>query len=82
MYAIRSYYDPDGDTVKLQIDYTGDSVSDCESGLVASGTANVQVSCPGLTDGNSYDWQYRAVDSNAAASAWTAYNAATRNNFV
>ena len=69
--------DPDGDTVKLQIDYTGDNVFDCEGSLVASGSTNVQVSCPGLTDGNGYDWQYRAVDSNAAASAWTAYNAAS-----
>jgi len=69
--------DPDGDTVKLQIDYTGDSTSDCESALVASGSTNVQVSCPGLSDGSGYDWQYRAVDSNAAGSAWTAFNAAS-----
>ena len=74
--------DPDGDTVKLQIDYTGDNVFDCEGSLVASGSTNVQVSCPGLTDGNSYDWQYRAVDSNAAASAWTAYNGASPDFIV
>ena len=66
--------DPDADTVKLQIDYNGDSTSDCESALVASGSTNVQVTCAGLTDGNSYDWQYRAVDVNATTSAWTSYN--------
>ncbi|PLY00106.1 MAG: hypothetical protein C0623_07945 [Desulfuromonas sp.] len=65
--------DPDGDTVKLQIDYTGDNASDCESALVASGTNNVQVTCAGLTDGNSYNWQYRAVDSNSAPSAWVSF---------
>jgi predicted CxxxxCH...CXXCH cytochrome family protein len=69
--------DPDADTVKLQIDYTGDNASDCESALVASGSTNIQASCPGLTDGNSYDWQYRAVDSNSAVSAWTAFNIAS-----
>jgi hypothetical protein len=70
-------FDPDADTVKLQIDYTGDLNFDCETALVASGTANVQVSCPGLVDGNSYDWSYRAVDSVGAGSAWTAFNGAT-----
>jgi hypothetical protein len=70
-------FDTDGDTVKLQIDYTGDLAFDCETALVASGTANVQVSCPGLTDGNNYDWSYRAVDNNAAVSAWTAFNGAS-----
>ncbi len=69
--------DPDGDTVKLQIDYTGDNASDCESALVASGSTNVQVTCTGLTDGNGYDWQYRSEDSNAANSVWTAFNVAT-----
>jgi len=67
--------DPDGNPVQLEIEVrvTGTPFSNtasASSGLVASGT-QASVSLGGLS--GSYHWQYRAVDSSGAASAWIAF---------
>jgi hypothetical protein len=71
--------DPDGDTVKLQVEVRplGAGFTNTvthESSLVAGGSqANVMVS--GLTNGSSYHWQARTVDSEGATSGWVAFAA-------
>ena len=69
--------DPDGDTVKLQVEVRplGAGFTDTathESSLVSSGSqAGVVVS--GLTNGSSYHWQARTVNSAGATSGWVAF---------
>jgi subtilisin-like proprotein convertase family protein len=69
--------DPNGDTVKLQVEvrplgtaFTGTTTH--ESGLVASGTV-AAVTVSGLANNTSYHWQARSVDSHGAASGWVAF---------
>jgi hypothetical protein len=69
--------DPDGDTVKLQVEvrplgagFTNTPTH--QSGFVSSGSrATVTVS--GLTNGPSYHWRARTVDSAGGASGWIAF---------
>lgn len=68
--------DPDGDTVKLQIElrhvsdpFTG--VPTIESGLVDSG-AHVIITQTGVAFGD-YKWAYRAMDASGHASQWTEF---------
>jgi len=69
--------DPDGNTVKLQVEVrplgTGFSnTATQESSLVSSGSV-ASVTVAGLTNSPSYHWQARAVDSQGAASGWVAF---------
>ncbi|MDA3792367.1 MAG: hypothetical protein PF545_01750, partial [Elusimicrobia bacterium] len=77
--------DPDDDTVKLEIEIRekGTAFSDTatDSGsLVASGSTQA-ITVAGLTQGTTYHWQARTVDSNDAGSAWTIYNGSDGDHF-
>ena len=69
--------DPDGNTVKLQVEVRPLSIgfsntATQESSLVSSGSvASVTVSS--LMNSTGYHWQARAVDSQGAASGWIAF---------
>jgi subtilisin-like proprotein convertase family protein len=69
--------DPDGGTVKLQVElrpvgtaFTNKATH--ESTLVSSGS-QASVTASGLTNGTSYHWQARAMNSQGATSAWTPF---------
>ncbi|PKM99203.1 MAG: hypothetical protein CVU78_07530, partial [Elusimicrobia bacterium HGW-Elusimicrobia-2] len=78
--------DPDSNTVKLEVEIkpTGTAFTNTANytgSLVASGSTQT-LTVSGLTEGVTYHWQARTVDSNAAASAWTAFNGSDGNHFI
>ncbi|MBU3929791.1 hypothetical protein KJ577_03765 [bacterium] len=78
--------DPDSDTVKLELEIkptaTGFSnTANYTGALVASGSTQT-ITVSGLTEGVTYQWQARTIDSNAATSAWTVFNGGVGNHFI